>query len=146
MKILLAVDGSEGAQKATEYARNLAVQLNNARVTIVHVVRPVDYRYISVETGGPALGKVLEELEAAARKKAREILTQTQGAFPDSVPTAVMVTVGDPAAEIVNVAKETGADLIVMGSRGLGRIQGIVLGSVSDRVVHLAHCPVLVVR
>ncbi len=146
MKILLAVDGSEGAQKAAAFVRDLASQLQGVAVTILHVVRPLDYRYVTVETGGPAWEKVMQELEASARQKARELLAETEQTFPAGVDTTVLVSVGEAAAEIVNVAKEIGADLIVVGSRGLGRVQGLLMGSVSDRVVHLAHCPVLVVR
>ncbi len=146
MHILLAIDESEGAKKATAFARTLAESLEGSRVTIVHVVRPLDYRYVSLETGGPNLAAILEEIEAGARQRARELVAQVEEAFPKEVPTTVLVTVGDPAAEIVNVAREANVDLIVVGSRGLGRIQGVLLGSVSDRVVHMAHCPVLVVR
>jgi nucleotide-binding universal stress UspA family protein len=51
-----------------------------------------------------------------------------------------------PADSIVQVAEETGADLVVMGSRGLGGIKRALMGSVSDSVVRHAHCPVMVVR
>lgn len=146
MNILLAIDESEGAAKATDFVRNLAERLQGARVNIVHVVKPIDYRYVTLETGGPNWQKVIEEIEAGARKRARELLDKVEKAFPKAVQTTVLVTVGDPAAEIVNVARETGAEMIVVGSRGLGRMQGMLLGSVSDRIVHLAHCPVLVVR
>lgn len=146
MKILLAIDGSEGSQKATTFLQEMVRTMQDAQVTILYVVKPLEYRYVSVETGGPAWQKVMEELEASARQKARELLEQTERLFPDNIKTAVLVSVGEPATEIVNIAKEMPADLIVMGSRGLGRIQGMLLGSVSDRVLHLAHCPVLVVR
>lgn len=145
MKTLLAVDESEGAKKAISFVQELARQLKGLEVTIVHVIRPVDYRYVTVETGSPRWQELLEELEASARQRARELLSSVQETMA-GVPTTILVTVGDPAAEIVNVAKETKSDLIVIGSRGLGRVQGMLLGSVSDRVVHMAHCPVLVVR
>ncbi|HUO45666.1 MAG TPA: universal stress protein [Acidimicrobiia bacterium] len=57
-----------------------------------------------------------------------------------------MVDSGDPAATIVRLAKEVGADLIVMGSRGLGSVAGLLLGSVSHKVGHAAPCAVLTVR
>lgn len=146
MNVLLAVDGSEGALKAVEWVRNLAHELAGLEVTLLQVVRPVDFRYVTVESGGAGWQRVLDELEAGAREKARELIEETQGKFPSEARTTVLVTVGDPAVEIVNTAREIGADLIVVGSRGLGQIKGILLGSVSDRVVHLAHCPVVVVR
>lgn len=145
MKTLLAVDESEGAKKAITFLQEMARQMKELEVTVVHVIRPVDYRYITVETASPRWQELLDELEASARQRARELLSTIQQAM-GGTPTTILVTVGDPAAEIVNVAKETNADLIVIGSRGLGRVQGVLLGSVSDRVVHMAHCPVLVVR
>lgn len=145
MKLLLAVDESEGAKKATAFVQDLARQIKGLEAAIIHVVRPVDYRYVTVETGGARWQELLEELEASGRRRALELLNSIQETMA-GVPTTVTVTVGDPAAEIVNIAKETKADMIVIGSRGLGRVQGMLLGSVSDRVVHMAHCPVLVVR
>jgi nucleotide-binding universal stress UspA family protein len=62
------------------------------------------------------------------------------------VPLRREYRTGDPAAEIVAGAREHKADPIVMGSRGLGRIGGLVLGSVSEKVLHGAHGPVLIVR
>jgi nucleotide-binding universal stress UspA family protein len=53
---------------------------------------------------------------------------------------------GDPAQEIMTVAQDRQADLIVVGSRGHGRLAGLLLGSVTQKVVSLAHCPVVVVR
>ena len=53
---------------------------------------------------------------------------------------------GDPAGEIINAAEEHNADLIIMGSRGLGQVGGLILGSVSERVLHGAYGPVLIVR
>ncbi len=146
MKVLLAIDGSEGSEKAVGFLNNLIGGIKDMDITILHVVKPLDYRYVSVETGGPTWQKILDELEAGARQKARELLEETEGLFPKHIKTNVMVSVGDPATEIVNVAKEITADMIVMGSRGLGRIQGLLMGSVSNRVTNLAHCPVLVVR
>jgi nucleotide-binding universal stress UspA family protein len=55
-------------------------------------------------------------------------------------------SVGDPAQEIITVAQDRQADLIVVGSRGRGRLAGLLLGSVAQKVISLAHCPVVVVR
>lgn len=85
----------------------------------------------------------MEGLERAGQA----ILDQTAQAFAgSSIPLKRVYRQGDPAAEILKAADETRADLIIIGSRGLGRIGGLILGSVSERVLHGAHRPVLVVR
>jgi len=56
------------------------------------------------------------------------------------------VAIGDPAAEIIEIADKEKADLIIIGSRGLGAIKGVVLGSVSQKVTHHAACPVMIVK
>ena len=60
--------------------------------------------------------------------------------------TKQYLLLGSPADEIVTLSKDLGADLLIMGSRGLGTIRRLVLGSVSDAVIHSVHCPTLLVR
>lgn len=147
MKILLATDGSEGADKARSFVQELCRGMKEAEVVILYVVKPFDQRYITVETGGPHLQRLMEEMETAARDRARELLAGLEESFREiGTKTSTLTGVGEPAAEIITTAKEISADLVVLGSRGLGRIQGLLIGSVSDRVMHLAHCPVLIVR
>lgn len=146
MKVLLAVDGSEGAKKAAEWTKNLAGQVAGLEVILLQVVKPVDFRYVAVDADGAGWQRIIDELESSARQRARELMESTKDQFPPETRTSVLVTIGDPAGEIVNTAKEIGADLIVVGSRGFGQLKGLLMGSVSDRVMHLAHCPVLVVR
>jgi len=68
-------------------------------------------------------------------------------ALADAAPRIeTLIRPGSPADEIVDAAKELGADMIVIGSRGWGEIRSVLLGSVSERVLHLARCPVLIVR
>jgi nucleotide-binding universal stress UspA family protein len=75
------------------------------------------------------------------------ILGQTAEAFRGvAVPIKTVYRRGEPSHEILAAAGEVKADLIVMGSRGLGQIGGLILGSVSERVLHGSHIPVLIVR
>jgi nucleotide-binding universal stress UspA family protein len=83
-----------------------------------------------------------QSTEIAARHAAERLAAEVQALAKQ---TDAVVRSGSPADEIIRTASELGADLIVMGSRGLGSTRSVLLGSVSDRVLHLAHCPVLVV-
>lgn len=143
MRIVVATDGSPHAIKAAEMAARLAHELRGAEVTLVNVGQVP-----AIALGGPgeamidlgALEKGLEQAGRAILDKTTEAFAKVDGAVPR------VYRRGDPAAEILKTAQEAKADLIVMGSRGLGRIGGLILGSVSERVLHGAHIPVLIVR
>jgi len=147
LKVILATDGSEGARKAALFTRDLFRSRPGVEVIILHVVSSFQHLMTpSHELGLARWSELLREMEQAARAKAREFMREIEELFGEETRTTVMVTVGDPASEIVHLAKEEKADLVILGSRGLGQVQSLLLGSVSDRVVHLAPCPVLVVR
>jgi nucleotide-binding universal stress UspA family protein len=84
------------------------------------------------------------ELENAARKRLDETLIDSDGSGPQTRP-AVM-TSGSPAYAIVDYAREYDIDLIVMGTHGRGALAQLMMGSVAERVVRIAPCPVLTVR
>ena len=135
-KIMWATDGSENADHALAVAKSLASK-EAATLTIVHVVEKI------ATSGDAALGWYANEelVEAKVDKIASEL-------SKEGLHTSVkMVThVGpQPAHEIAELARETEADLIVVGTRGHGAIPGILLGSVTQRLLHFAPCPVLVV-
>jgi nucleotide-binding universal stress UspA family protein len=139
-KILLAADGS----KEAELAASTAVDLSRSTGSELHVVSvaleyPYVYAYYDVRHP--------EEVERH-RKEARKILDQQLDHLPNSGGSVAEthVRVGVPDEEIVVLAEELGADLVVLGSKGLGGLRRVLLGSVSDSVVRHAHCPVLVVR
>ena len=144
MKILVATDGSASALRAADLAVRLCQELRQADVVLVnvgHIPTPA-----LGESGPDALvdfGALAEGFERAGRA----ILERTAQAFERS---AIRVTrvyrQGEPAVEILKVADENRADLIIVGSRGLGMIGGLILGSVGERVLHGANRPVLVVR
>jgi nucleotide-binding universal stress UspA family protein len=135
-KIVWATDGSENADQALAVAKALASE-ESGTLTIVHVVQKI------ATSGDTALGWYANEelVEAKVDKIASEL---SKAGLSTSVE---MVThVGpQPAHEIAELARETGADLIVVGTRGHGAIPGILLGSVTQRLLHFAPCPVLVV-
>ena len=145
MRILVATDGSQHAIRAADLALRLVRELKQADVIVVNVGHIPDVALAAAGvSGGPVdLGGLIESLDQAGKR----ILDQVAEVF-DGVDIAVRrdYRTGNPAAGIVEAAREHRADLIVMGSRGLGQIGGLVLGSVSERVLHLAHSPVLIVR
>jgi nucleotide-binding universal stress UspA family protein len=98
--------------------------------------------------GGPGGGLVdFAALEQGLQQAGQAILKETAKVFAGiAAPVSSVYREEDPAGEIIKAAKEHRADLIVMGSRGLGQIGGLILGSVSERVLHAAHIPVLIGR
>lgn len=143
MRMLLATDGSKHATSAAELAARLARELRGAEVVLVNVGH-----IPTIAMGGPGEGFVdLGMLEEGLQEAGRAILEKAMQAFAgDDVAVTRLYRRGDPAGEIIKAAKELKADLIIMGSRGLGQIGGLILGSVSERVLHGAHGPVLIVR
>lgn len=136
--ILLGVDGSEHALRAAKVAGDLARTVQAKTLRIVTAFDPVP-TYL----GEPHL----EAAISARMKEAEQVLQNAQQAV-GNIPGEVHVEVleGPPAEAILKVAATRHNDLIVMGSRGLGRLSGALLGSQSQKVVQHATCPVLIVR
>jgi nucleotide-binding universal stress UspA family protein len=137
-RILLATDGSEDA----ELARTTAVDMATSTDSELHVV--------TVAPGYPSYDVRVPEIVEQLRKQAEKILDeQVEKIERDGGKVAqkhLRIAERHRAQQIVRVAEEIGAGLIVMGSRGLGGVRRALMGSVSDSVVRHAHCPVLVVR
>lgn len=135
--ILLATDGSLDAALALETAVDLANTTNSE----LHVV--------TAARGYPAYDIRIEEVAEQLRQEAQEVLDEQVRRVEEVGGTVqeAHVRVGERRSdEIVKVAEEIRAGLIVMGSRGLGGVRRTLMGSVSDAVVRHAHCPVLIVR
>ncbi|MBK8781657.1 MAG: universal stress protein [Anaerolineales bacterium] len=137
-KILLAVDGSDHALHAARVAAEMARGMKPKEFRIV-----VSYDSIPVYLGEPNMQFAIDN----RKKDAEEILDKAikeVGSIPGEIHTEMIE--GDPAAAIIEVANTRESNIIIMGSRGLGRLSGLLLGSTSQKVVAHAHCPVLVVR
>jgi nucleotide-binding universal stress UspA family protein len=137
-KILLAVDGSKHALHAAHVAGDLARTMN-AQVLRVVVV----YSNIPSYLGEPNMQAVID----ARLIEANEILDsalRVLGKIPGEIHTELIE--GSPAEAIIEVASTRQSELIVMGSRGMGSLAGLLLGSTSQKVVSHAACPVLIVR
>lgn len=148
MHILLATDGSEQAIAAARFVRDLVNPQALARVTVLAVVRPVTNSAFFGEAAFSGIAQdVWDDLDDAAQSSASKAIQATVDALAGFAPEAdTLIRTGSPADEIVHAAQEVGADLIVIGSRGWGEVRSVLLGSVSERVLHLAHRPVLIVR
>jgi universal stress protein A len=139
-RFLIPVDFSEYANQAVEYAIGLASKLG-ARVTLLHVIQ-------SLPLGGVDMGVTLpytyiQDLEAEIANSMQAYLAQVTTA---GVEGEIVVVHGVPFHEIIETAKMQQVDLIVMGTHGRTGLQHMLLGSVAEKVVRLAPCPVLVVR
>lgn len=141
-KILVATDGSECAYKAADYAGFLARIIQDAEITILSVI---DAGAVARAVGRPpAIPTALsEEMERAASGVLEDTRAKVWWTGKD---VNMRLEHGVPAPVICDVAQAGKFDLIVMGSRGHGHIAGILLGSVSDKVLHKALVPVLIVR
>ena len=149
VKILVPVDGSDNSLRAAAYVYRLAEEINNPEVTFLNVVRPLfDEKDDSVRLyiPGEELRKIKESWISQARKSNLEKLGQITGSPGLRPPGEITVIEGEAAQTIVEFAAQGNFDLIVMGARGLSNLQGVLLGSVSQKVLHLAKCPVLVVK
>jgi nucleotide-binding universal stress UspA family protein len=141
--VLLATDGSKDAELATTTALDLA-DSTSSELHIVLVEEPA-YAYVDA-SGYPFFtdAELEHKLEQQTRMRLDAEMEKRRSA--GGAVAEAHLRVGAAAAEIVDLAEDIGAGLIVMGSRGLGGIRRALMGSVSDSVVRNAHCPVLVVR
>ncbi|HSL01608.1 MAG TPA: universal stress protein [Rubrobacteraceae bacterium] len=146
-KILLAMDGSEEAhlalQTATDLAKRTGSELHVVYVEAASYVFPTtDWESLGGEDSLPTrMDEVAKETAKSKVDKQVQIVREADGEI-----AGAHARVGYPDAEIVDLAEDLGAGLIVMGSRGLGGLRRALIGSVSDSVVRHAHCPVMVVR
>lgn len=141
-KILVAVDGSEHAFDGLKLA--IEIQKKFESELLILCV----YRHHSLLEASMSMVRPddPENLEDSMRAFASEVVEQAKARAAEAGATKVrgFINSGPPARTIVSFAKDKHADLIVLGSRGVGDIEGYLLGSVSHKVTSLADCPVMV--
>ncbi len=135
-KILLAYDGSESARRAAQLAKDLARRFQ-AEMRVVCCFDPIP-PYL----GDPDMQRALNKHIGTAERNMAEVVE----AIGDEVDLRQEVLEGPAAEAILEVARTRESDLIVMGTRGMGRLSGLLMGSVSQKVVGHAPCPVLLTR
>ncbi len=137
--ILVAVDGSAHAERALKFAAGLAGSLG-ATLLLVTVDEP-----------GPLKGEVAEfaRTENLGRQDVADWILSTARSLAADAGAKTIETdtgSGDPASAILRAADEHGADMLVLGARGLSDLQGLIVGSVSHKVLSLTKLPCLIVR
>ena len=138
-KILVPVDGSDTSIRALESGIYLA-KTTNASVAAIHVIENPPTVYVESQ-------KLLNELLANFKSESTKILNKCRHiAEKSDVGLETVMAEGDAASIITTYAHREGFQLIVIGSRGLGRFKEVVLGSVSNKVLHHAKCSVLIVK
>jgi nucleotide-binding universal stress UspA family protein len=142
--VLVATDFSPSSENALVYGRELARQFN-ARLQVIHVLNNV---YTQVFTGEASLaesqaGHLQRSLEQSGRRQLEAFITD-EDRWRFGAKT--VLPVGSVAHEIVTYARSAGIDIIVMGTHGRGLVAHALMGSVAEKVVRTAPCPVLTVR
>ena len=140
-KVLIAIDGSDHSKHAIETLARLSRSGSVPEVFLVNVrIWPVLFGEVSVSS--------IEQIEASEKRFQERLLAdaQAQALAAGLSGCKTIAAMGEPAEEIVRAAKECGAEQIVMGTRGRGALGSFFIGSVAQRVVHLANVPVLLVK
>jgi nucleotide-binding universal stress UspA family protein len=140
--ILVATDFGDASEAALAYGRDLA-RSYDATLHVLHAADNVLDRYAG-ETSAFVLPDVQVQMEATARERVRALLTEEDRRLLRA--KAVVVTSLSPAETITEYAKACAIDLIVMGTHGRRGFEHVLMGSVAERVVRCAPCPVLTVR
>ena len=138
-RILVPVDASNGAKQAVRLAAELAAA-TGAALDILHV------SYFDTDTDAFEESWLPEAIAGPVGIEEQEALERARKHVPSSVPAEYHRRTGIPAEEILQFAEERPDDLIVVGCRGLGFMQGVLLGSVSQAIAERASVPVLVAR
>ncbi len=141
-KILIAVDGSSHSAKVAKAAiRQAAACRQTPELHLIYVHLPV-----------PTLGGLIrpvghEALQRYYREEGEDALRGAKKLFDRAkLKCSLHIMVGPIAESLVGEAKKLKCDLIIMGTHGMGAVSGMLLGSIATKTVHLAHCPVMLIR
>lgn len=141
MKILIPVDGSANALRAVEHViGTIGTLKDRPQLLLLNVQWNVATGNVKLFINQKTIDDYYREQGAAALLTARAALDAA------ALPYQYHISIGTPAEAIVQYAGEQGANLIVMGRQGQGGLQALLLGSVVNKVLHLAACPVLLVK
>lgn len=145
-KILVPIDGSSEAEKAAEFAAEMAKSLK-ADVTVIAVISIPSFfsPLLNQPQNQTVISNLLDEEERYAASYMQPVVERLSKTGVN-VSSKIVKSGTSVVNAICDTAKREDMGLIVMGTRGMGGLKRVLLGSVSSGVVHYAHCPVLVVR
>ena len=139
-KILVPVDGSENSFRALEHAIFLATKIQEAKITALYVIEDPPSFYIYSP-------KIIKKLHADYERQYTKILERCKEmADKSGININTVLIEGDPASKIIGYSEMEKFDIIIMGSRGMGKFKELIVGSVSNKVLHHAKCSVMLVR
>lgn len=137
--VLVPVDGSDNSYRALDAALLLSEKLGS-NITVLNVMEQVPITRIESE-------KLLSELLEAYKEENQEILSKcSKIATEKGLSIKTLLLQGNPASIILDYSKEEKFDLVIMGSRGMGKFKQLILGSVSSKIVHHSPCAILLIR
>ena len=147
--ILVPIDGSDNALRAVDYAAALASSAG-MQILLLHVGPLSPIRMLEA-MGYPAATRdkareATAEFETDRAEMAEALFKAARERIPDGVEVGQILEAGDPAQVIIDEVDKLGNAVIVMGNRGLSSVREVMLGSVSNKVLHRARCPVTIVR
>ena len=138
-KVLVPVDGSDNSLRALDAALLLSEKIG-AEVTAIHVMEDIPILHIQSE-------KLLRELLDAYKKETQQILSKCSDiATRKGLSITTKLLQGNVGSTILDFCEREKYDVIIMGSRGMGKFKELILGSVSNKVVHHSSCPVMIIR
>ena len=140
MKILVAVDGSEISVRAAKHANALARRLAKPAKIFLVAVDAAPFPGVVTRIGREAMDRIHAENHERMLAPARKALARSKADVRE------LALVGEPAEALLAAARDSKADIIVMGSHGRGAVKGILLGSVSSKVIAQSELPVTIVR
>ena len=138
-KILIPCDGSDNGLRVVRYAASLAIRLSDVQLELLNVQEPLPQK----------VHAALSEQEIArwqAGESNRILQPAMQILDVEEVQYQVRSRVGSPANEIARHVHETQCDAIIMGTRGLGPVANLMIGSVANKVIHLVEIPVTLIK
>jgi len=132
-KIVVGLDGSEGSDRALDAAVEVAKR-DGAALLLCHIVERIAAKgdMAPLRADEPDVKARVEEQAAGLREQGLEVDVRFDA-----------IALGGPGRAVADIAEEVGADLIVVGTRGHSALAGVLLGSVTQKLLHLAKCPVL---
>lgn len=146
LKILVATDGSPASFKAADAAVHLAGLHPGCQIVLINVapLNILDLATFRIPLSGEDL--LPKQLQERLTKNSQDILDATAAHIQNPANVEKRSVLGHPADAVCEMAGELGADMVIIGNRGHGKIQRLFLGSTSDAIVHNAPCQVLVVK